>query len=166
LASAVGIAAIGAVAACGSTPASQPTAAAGAPPGSAAAPAGAKAIDACALLTVDEIGQVIGAKGSNTPRSGSTRSGDNSCAWENPDTYHSITVSLGSPGTAVGGELSDESDYGQTEAGPDGIRFASGGIAEFTVDDRACEIQVVTAGTRDADRSTAVRLIGLVRDRV
>ncbi|MGB2569270.1 hypothetical protein ACPFP2_12575 [Micromonospora citrea] len=157
---------ISGAAACGSAPADQPAAAASDPSGSAGATAvEAKQVDACALLSIDEVTQVIGATGDTGPRVGNPGDGGSSCAWENPDTYHSITLDIGSPGTAVGGNLPAESAYGQTEPGPDGIRFASGGIAEFAVRDRACEIQVVTEVTDNTDQSTAVRLIGLVRDR-
>ncbi|MDG4781046.1 hypothetical protein O7614_15470 [Micromonospora sp. WMMD961] len=157
---------ISGAAACGSTPDDQPAAAGGDPSGPVgAAGVDAKPVDACALLSVDEVTQVIGATGDTGPRAGNSGDGGSSCAWENPDTYHSITVSIGSPGTAVGGNLPTESPYGTTEPGPDGIRFASGGIAEFALRDRSCEIQVVTKVTDDTDRSTAVRLVGLVRDR-
>jgi hypothetical protein len=155
-----------AVAACGSTPADTPAATGSAPAGSAdAVAADAKPVDACALLTADEVTQVIGAKGAAGPQARSDGDGGGSCMWEDPDTYHSITISIGSPGTAAGGELPKD-PYVQTEPGPNGIRFGSGGMAEFAVRDRACEIQVVTRVTDNSDRSTAIRLIGLVRGRV
>ncbi|MDG9678537.1 hypothetical protein [Micromonospora sp. DH14] len=154
------------VAACGSAPADRPAAVGGSPTGSTgAATVEAKPVDACALLSIDEVRQVIGATGATGPRAGDSGDGGSSCTWENPDTYHSITIDIGSPGTAVGGNLPAESAYGQTEPDSDGIRFASGGIAEFALRDRACEVQVVTKVTDNTDRSTAVRLIGLVRDR-
>ncbi|MET7375804.1 DUF3558 family protein [Micromonospora arida] len=157
---------LGGLTACGSTRANQP-ATADADPSRSVGAAGieAKPVDACALLSIDEVTQVIGATGDSGPQAGSTNDGGSSCAWENPDTYHSITIKIGSPGTAVGGNLPIESAYGQTEPGSDGIRFASGGVAEFSLRDRACEIQVVTRVTDNTDRSTAVRLVGLVRDR-
>ncbi|MEV1158383.1 hypothetical protein AB0J27_23590 [Micromonospora chokoriensis] len=152
--------------ACGSTPADQPTAVNGDPSRSiAAAGTEAQPIDACALLSVGEVTQVIGAMGDSGPRAGDSGDGGSSCVWENPETYHSITIDIGSAGTAVGGTLPAESPYGQTEPGSDGIRFAAGGIAEFALRDRACEVQVVTKVTDNSDRSTAVQLIGLVRDR-
>ncbi|WFE98979.1 hypothetical protein [Micromonospora sp. WMMD964] len=158
--------ALGGLPACDSTPADRPAAAGGDPsPAVTAAGTEAKPIDACALLSADEVAQVIGTTGAGGPRAGDSGDGGSSCVWENPETYHSITIDIGSAGTAVGGDLPAESPYGQTEPGADGIRFASGGIAEFALRDRACEIQVVTRVTDNSDRSTAVRLIGLVRDR-
>ncbi len=126
-------------------------------------PAGGTTIDACSLLTAEEVTPVIGPNDGGAPDGGI---GDSSCSWENEETAHSITLRVGSAGTAASGALPAESDYGPTEPGPDGIRFAPGNVAEFVIGDRACEIQVVTSVTDDADRPTAVTLIGLVRDRV
>jgi len=120
-------------------------------------------IDACSLLTDEEVTPIIGPNEGGTPDSGF---GESSCSWENEETSYSVTLWIGSAGTAAGGTLPAESDFGPTEPGPDGIRFAPSNLAEFVVDDRACEIQVVTSVTDDADRPTAVELIGLVRDRV
>ncbi|MDG4832035.1 hypothetical protein O7627_22395 [Solwaraspora sp. WMMD1047] len=149
-------------AACGSPAADDDPPAAGAGT-TAAADAPAEPVDVCALLTPDEVDPVIGAN------DGGRRSdGDDggSCVWENPETYHSITVSIGDAGTAASGELPAESDYGTTEPGPDGIRFAPGNIAEFVAGNRSCELQVVTSVTDETDRPTIVRLIGLVRQRL
>ncbi|MFY1696771.1 hypothetical protein [Solwaraspora sp. WMMA2101] len=149
---------IPATAACGGAdPATQP--ADGQPPAAGAEPDDVPPIDACTLLATDEITPLIGDHDDGEPSSGP---GGSACTWENPDTYHSVTVSIGDWGTAVGGQL-PESPYGETEPGPDGIRFAAGGIAEFAVADRASEIQITS---RDLDRDTVVELIGLIRSRV
>lgn len=143
--------------------------AAGAPESTAEAPgptAGADSggaadpVDACQLLTDDEVTPIIGEHDGGGPSAGV---GESVCSWENPDTYHSVTVSIGSWGTAASGQLPDESAYGETEPGPDGIRFAPGGIAEFVVGDRASQLQITT---RDLDRDVMVNLIGLIRSRV
>jgi hypothetical protein len=78
----------------------------------------------------------------------------------------SITVRIERAGSAPGDRLPEMSDYGPTEPGPAGIRFAPGNVAEFAVDGRACDMQVVTDVQTDADRPTAARMIGLVRDRL
>ncbi|WP_326550424.1 DUF3558 family protein [Micromonospora sp. NBC_01813] len=126
------------------------------PAGSASQPA----VDACTLLTADEVTPIIGTHDGGGPGAGV---GESVCVWENPDTYHSVTVSIGGAGTAASGELPAESAYGETEPGPDGIRFAPGGIAEFIVGDRASEVQVVAP---NADRAVTVELIALVRSRL
>ncbi|WFE25927.1 hypothetical protein O7623_21520 [Solwaraspora sp. WMMD791] len=148
---------IPATAACGGTdPATPP--ADGQPPAAGAEPDDVPPIDACTLLATDEITPLIGDHDGGVPSGGPAGS---ACTWENPDTYHSVTVSIGDWGTAVDGQL-PESPYGETEPGPDGIRFAAGGIAEFAVADRASEIQITA---RDLDRDTVVDLIGLIRSR-
>ncbi|MFE1959812.1 DUF3558 family protein [Streptomyces sp. NPDC059479] len=118
----------------------------------AAAPA--KKVDACTLLKPAEITPIIGQNDGGRPDSGV---GESVCLWENAETYHSVTLSIGSPGTAA----SDQSD-----SGADGISFGSGNMAEFAVGDRACTLQVVTSVTDESDRPTMVKLIGLVRTRL
>ena len=119
--------------------------------------------DGCALLTPAEVTAVIGtARGDSTNSS----SGDFGCNWENTDTSHSISLQIGSPGTAANRTLPAVSDYGPTEPGPDGIRFAPGNVAEFIIEDLTAEMSVITSLTDDKDRPTANRLIGLVRGRL
>ncbi|MEV6423598.1 hypothetical protein [Streptomyces sp. NPDC051662] len=118
----------------------------------AAAPA--KKVDACTLLKPEEVTPIIGENDGGRPDAGV---GESVCLWENPDTYHSITLSIGSPGTAVPGKSS---------SGPDEINFGSGNIAEFIIDDRACTLQVVTSVTDESDRPTMTKLIGLIRPRL
>ncbi len=137
------------------------------PPGQTSAPSvvGAKAqpVDACGLLTDPEVTAVLGKH--SRPRAGTATDGG-SCTWENPDTYHSITLNIGGRLTATGGKLPEPSDFEPTRPGPDGIRFGSGNMTEFAVGDRFCDIQVVTSVTDDSDRDAAVRMIGLVRQRL
>lgn len=142
--------------ACAPDSPTQPSDSGDQPAGSASQPA----VDACTLLTADEVTPIIGTHDGGGPGAGV---GESVCVWENPDTYHSVTVSIGGAGTAASGELPAESAYGETEPGPDGIRFAPGGIAEFIVGDRASEVQVVAP---NAHRAVTVELIGLVRSRL
>lgn len=119
-------------------------------------------IDACSLIHDDEATEILGRHDGAVPEG--SISGGSWCSWDNPETSESITLRLGAEGSAPGGELPAESYLGPTEPGPDGIRFAPMGVAEFVLDDRACEVQVVTNAT-DTDPQTAVRLIGLIRAR-
>ncbi|WP_141698418.1 hypothetical protein [Streptomyces lushanensis] len=120
----------------------------------AGAAAPAEKVDACALLKPAEITPVIGENDGGRPDSGV---GESVCLWENPDTYHSVTLSIGSPGTAA---------PDQSASGTDGISFGSGNAADFAVGDRACTLQVVTSVTDESDRPAMAELIGLVRTRV
>ncbi|WP_028931805.1 hypothetical protein [Pseudonocardia asaccharolytica] len=119
-------------------------------------------VDACGLLTTAEVTELI----SDHEVRGDPNLGAGSCTWRNGATYSSVSVSIGRSGSAAAGQLPAESVYGPTEPGPDGIRFAPGGVAEFVVDGHACDIQLVSNLAGEAERSTAVRLVGLVRGRV
>lgn len=119
----------------------------------------AEQVDACLLLTDAEVTEVIGPNPGGTP-------GTDGCVWENPDSSHSVTLSVGRPGTAADGVLPPaDAVLGDPEEGPDGIRF-SVGEAEFASGDRYCTLRVVTSVVDDRDRSTMIRLTGLVRDRL
>ncbi|MFC7548925.1 DUF3558 family protein [Plantactinospora sp. GCM10030261] len=120
-------------------------------------------IDACALLTEPEVTQVIGAHRTDG-RPGDARTVA-SCEWENPDTAHSISLSVNLAGTAANGTLPTEEPGFESRPGPDGIRFSSGGAAQFVLGDRVADIQVVSGAAGRADETTAVRLIGQVRSR-
>ncbi|MEV0002140.1 hypothetical protein AB0H28_07605 [Micromonospora sp. NPDC050980] len=116
-------------------------------------------VDDCALLTDAEVTAVIGAHGGGV-------AGADGCVWENPDTAHSITLSVGLTGTAASGSLpAPDPVLGTPEPGPDGIRFVVG-AAEFVAGDRVCTLRVVTSVTDDRDRPTMVRLARSVRDRL
>jgi hypothetical protein len=116
-------------------------------------------LDACNLLTDAEIAALIGTNGGGKGSGGS-------CSWENQDNYHSVSVDIGQSGTAADGKLPTPLPGAKVAAGPDGIRFSSGNIAEFLIGDRACQVQLVTSVTDEKDRPSAVKLIALIRSRV
>jgi hypothetical protein len=122
------------------------------------------AVDACTLLKADDVENVIG-KNDGGQKGGGV--GDSVCTWENQDNYHSVTVSIGTKGTAEDGKVpaNDVPGAGPTDAGPDGVSFMSDNTANFVIKDRVCYVQVVTDPTSNKDRTTAVRLIKLVRAR-
>lgn len=124
-------------------------------------PTSPKEINACDLLTVDEVAQYLG------ETSDGTLSG-NACEWLNPATDESVTLTVGSSGTAASGTLSAESDYGETEPVPeigDTARYASGfGIVEFVAGGRASEIQVaVLDDTVARSGATALAVLAISR---
>ncbi|MCM4081854.1 DUF3558 domain-containing protein [Paractinoplanes hotanensis] len=130
------------------------------PPATGAAPERAdQQLDGCELLTDAEITAEIGDHDGGSP-------GADGCVWENPANAHSVTLSVGIPGTAAGGELpASDPIVGDPAPGPDGIRFVTG-EAEFAAGDRACSLRVVTSVTDDSDRPAMIRLAGLVRERI
>ncbi|RKN50879.1 hypothetical protein [Micromonospora endolithica] len=140
-----------------------PTGAVGRPAATSGPPTGPDRaddeVDGCALLTDAEVTAVIG-------RHDGAEAGADGCVWENPDNAHSVTLSVGRPGTATGGALpAPDPILGTPEPGPDGIRFLLD-EAEFAAADRLCTLRVVTSVTDDGDRPAMVRLARLVRDRV
>jgi hypothetical protein len=119
-----------------------------------------KKIDACAMLKADEVTPIIG------PNDGGQSAGEGSCMWENPENSYSISLDIGIPRTAPNGTVPPDEPGFETQPGPDGIRFASTGMARFTMGDRLCDIQVATATQgKQVVQDAVVKLIGLVRGR-
>jgi hypothetical protein len=154
----------------GSTPVGAPK-----PPassGSSAAPSaptsgsGAKKIDACTLLSdreaVSILGEPIAMKG---PASGA---GESVCEWDSASEF-SVTVSVGTPGTAPGNTFKPDPVEGTPEPVPGlsgtGFYF-DGGRVDFAADDRLNEVQVVTDPTGDADKAKSEQLAALTSTRI
>jgi hypothetical protein len=116
----------------------------------------------CTLLTPAEVTRVIDANDGGKPSGGPD---GGTCTWENPQTYHSITVGIGESGTAANGALPPDEPGFETEPGPDGMRFHPGGMALFVVGNRACDVNVVAGGTDDQQRAAEVELAKLIRGR-
>ena len=142
------LAAVAALAGCGDekTPASEESA-----QSSAAVTGGG--IDACKLLSGDDIAKLLG-----SPIEGKPLGADPempACTWENRDTYESVTVEIGNPGTAVNGTLPPP-EPGFPEVGtpgPDGMRFLASGMVEF-----------LRAAARTPCRSRCCPLLGEVEE--
>lgn len=120
----------------------------------------ADAVDACALLSAtDDVAPLIGAtvEGVATGQGATT-----ACLWENPDTYVSVSVDIGAPGTAIGNAL--PAIEVPTEPGPDGTRLLAGAV-EFAADDRYNSVQVASPIEMTSEESTAaaVALIAKIR---
>src|SRR6476661_4585184 len=103
---------------------------------SSAAPAAA-GIDACTLISADD----------QMP----------ACTWENRDTYESVTVEIGNPGTAINGTLAPP-EPGFPEVGtpgPDGMRFLASGMVEFPAGGRSNTVQVAVLALMGQDADNA-----------
>ena len=108
---------------------------------STAAPAAA-AIDACKLISADDIAKLLGKPVEGKPLG--TDPEMPACTWENRDTYESITLEIGNPGTAINGTLPPP-EPGFPEVGtpgPDGIRILGSGMVEFPAGGRSNTVQV------------------------
>jgi hypothetical protein len=106
----------------------------------------ADAVDACALLSAEDIEAVIGVPFDGVPSGAGGRS---ECRWENPDTGESVTVVIGEPNSA---------------RGLDGTRIVAGTV-EFAADDRSNSVRVASAADEspDAAVAAALRLIERIR---
>jgi Protein of unknown function (DUF3558) len=122
---------------------------------SSAAPAAGSAIDACKLISAADIAKLLGkpidgksiAAGPDTP----------ACTWENRDTYESVTLEIGNPGTAVNGTLPPP-EPGFPEVGtpgPDGMRFLASGMVEFPAGGRSNTVQVAVLALMGQDADNA-----------
>ena len=140
-----------AVAGCGD----QKPAASDATPQSSGPPAPGSAINACTLVSSDDIAKLLGKPVEGRPIGAD---GDApACTWENRDTYESVTVEIGNPGTAVNGTL-PPSEPGFPEAGapgPDGMRFVASGMVEFPAAGRSNTVQVAVLKLLGADADNA-----------
>ena len=113
------------------------------------------AIDACALLSAQDISALLGTAVAG--RSTSTDPTMPGCIWENPDTYESIAVEVGNPGSAAHNTLAPPEpgfpDVGTP--GPDGMRFLVRGQVEFPAGGRSNMVQVAVMAMSDEEADAA-----------
>jgi hypothetical protein len=152
-----------ALAACSSKPPSTAT-----PEGDGSAAASATesaaldAVDACALLSKEDVAPLIGVTVDGVPSGQGGRTG---CFWENPDTYESVTVDIGAPDTAIDNTL--PAVEVPTTPSPDGTRTLAGAV-EFAAGNRYNSVQVATPVSMSPDESTAaaVELIRQIKPKI
>jgi hypothetical protein len=112
-------------------------------------------VDACALVSPEDIAKLLG-----KPIDGRQIGGGPdapACTWENRDTYESVTVEIGRPGTAVDGTLPPpEPGFGEVGTpGPDGMRFLASGMVEFPAGGRSNTVQVAVLELMGTDADNA-----------
>jgi uncharacterized protein DUF3558 len=118
-------------------------------------PAAGTPIDACTLINPADISKLLG-----KPIEGKSIGGGPdtpACTWENRETYESITVEIGNPGTAVNGTLPPP-EPGFPEVGtpgPDGMRFLASGMVEFPAAGRSNTVQVAVLALMGQDADNA-----------
>ncbi|QZA05842.1 hypothetical protein K3U94_12170 [Mycolicibacter heraklionensis] len=102
--------------------------------------AAAAPIDACAMVPAQDIAALLGTtvQGKST----SIRPDMGECTWENRETYESVSLEIGNPGTAPNNTLPPvDPVYGFTP-GPDGMRYMGSGQVGFAAGDRSNTVQV------------------------
>jgi hypothetical protein len=122
----------------------------------------AAGVDACALLPEAEITALIE---DNEHEAFTSDMSDSACKWENKTTYYSVTLSVGSHGTAAPDLAENEALLGPAEPIGDGMQFRAGQV-EFVVGDRLCYLNVAIEPNSLGDRDQAARLAPMVRDRL
>ena len=117
---------------------------------------GAKKIDACTLLSDADATALLGEPVSKKGPAGGV--GESTCEWDTA-TYHSVSISVGSPDTAPNDKLTLDPILGTPSpiAALNGKGAYAGGQAYFTAGNRLNSIQVVSVAG-DADRSKAEQL--------
>jgi hypothetical protein len=150
-----------AAAGCGASGGSDSAPASGAPGTAAVSDASDSvvAIDACALVSAEDISALLG--GTVEGKSTSTDPELPGCIWEHPTSYESVSVGIGNPNTAVNGTLPPP-EPGFPEVGtpgPDGMRFLGSGTVEFAAGGRSNTVQVaVLSMAGDEANAAAVEL--------
>jgi hypothetical protein len=122
---------------------------------SSASPAPGSAIDACKLVGAADIAKLLG-KPVDGRAIGASADAP-ACTWENRDTYESVTVEIGNPGTAVNGTLPPP-EPGFPEVGmprPDGMRLLASGMVEFPAASRSNTVQVAVLALMGQDADNA-----------
>ena len=115
-------------------------------PASGATPSPAAAagrIDACSMLSAQDISPILGVTVPGRAGDGK-QSNRGSCTWENPANYESITLEIQTPGTAPHNTLPapDPSVPKLSTPGPDGMRLLGLGTVEFAAGNRDNNLQV------------------------
>ena len=102
----------------------------------------AKPIDACSMLSSQDISGLLGVAVQGKSTGKDPQMGD--CSWENPSTMESISLQISNPGTARNNTLPPpEAGFPDpSKPGPDGMRLLGGGQVEFAAGNRVNTIQV------------------------
>ncbi len=146
----IGLATCLALAGCGDNkPAASDT------PQSSGPPPPGTLINACTRDSPDDIAKLLGKPVEGRPIGAAPDAP--ACTWENRDTYESVTVEIGNPGTAVNGTLPPP-EPGMPEVGtpgPDGMRFVASGMVEFPAGGRSNTVQVAVLKLLGPDADNA-----------
>ncbi len=154
------------VAGCGSDDTADKTSAPTVATPTSAAPktaANGVALDACSMLSSEDIAPLI--EKSVEGKSTSTDPDAPACVWENPDTYTSVTLNIGSHDTAPNGTVPEQPSL-PTTPGPDGIEFYGPGAAEFVAGGRLNDLQVANGTSADESNAAVIALVRKVKPQI
>ena len=123
-------------------------------------------IAACTLLSDEEAAEVLGSPIDGREEA-SGDDGSNSCRWKDQSGW-SLTIDIGSPGTAPGNEFDPASVYGSSfepVSSLEGASYVGMGTVAFASHDRVITVFVATGGG-DIGRDAAEDLAPLVHQRI
>jgi hypothetical protein len=121
--------------------------------------ASAARIDACSMVSPQEISHLLGVTVPGVSTGTTPDHGD--CTWTNAATDESVSIAIDNAGTAPNDVLPqpDPSTAAFTTPGPDGMRYLGGGGVEFAGGGRSNTVQVaVVALSTDQANAAAVNL--------
>jgi hypothetical protein len=131
--------------------------------GSASAAPGAsktaKPIDACSMLSPQDISAILGVTVAGKSTGKDPQMGG--CSWDNPTTLESVSITISNPGTARNNTLPppEPGFPDPSTPGPDGMRLLGGGQVEFAAGNRVNTVQVaVLKLSPDQANSAAINL--------
>jgi hypothetical protein len=127
---------------------------------------GGATIDACSLLSDEEAAEALG--GPIVERGPTSGVGESVCGWETEGDW-SVTVSVGSPGTAAGDEFEPPHLFGGEAQPVPGLEDAFDvglGTVDFAAAGRHNSVQVVTPTADGGDVEAAGRLAGVLQERI
>jgi hypothetical protein len=136
---------------------SDPSSASGGSAGTAAdsgATASAKPIDACSMVSPQDISSLLGASVQGKPTTQNAKRGG--CVWENTTTSESVTLEIGTPDSAPHNTL--PKPLPGLEIGalrPDGMRTNSEGVVQFASGNRDNSVQVAVVRISADERIAA-----------
>lgn len=139
----------------------------GATGATSSAASAAKVIDACSMLSAQDISSLLGVTVPGKPTGKNPQMGG--CVWENTSTDESITLQISNPDTALNNTLpAPEAGFPDlTKPGPDGMRYLGNGTVEFAAGNRDNTVQIaVLRLLGDQANSAAVDLARKVAPQV
>jgi hypothetical protein len=142
-----------------SAPVSTPGGSVSSPSAAAAAPQSGSRVDACSMVSPQEISSLLGVSVAGVSTVKDPGRGD--CSWTNASTDESVCLRIGNSGAALNNTLpAPEPGFPDpTTPGPDGMRYLGNGGVKFAAGGRVDTVQVaVLRLSADQANAAAVTL--------
>jgi hypothetical protein len=150
-----------------SAPVSTPSGSVSSPSAATAAPQGRSRVDACSMVSPQEISSLLGVSVAGVSTGKDPGRGD--CSWTNASTDESVSLRIGNSGTALNDTLpaAEPGFPDPTTPGPDGMRYLGNGGVKFAAGGRVNTVQVaVLRLSADQANAAAVTLVRAIAPQV